>query len=48
MIPMEEIVKRVLSNPCEILNVNSIARDLSGSKITISNYPKILGNIINS
>jgi len=45
---MGEIVKRVLSNPCGMLNVNSIARDLGGSKITISNYPKILRSIINS
>ena len=42
MILMEEIVKRVLSNPGGIVNVNSIARDLGRSKITISNYLKFL------
>jgi len=42
MILMEEIVKRVLSNPGGIVNVNSIARDLCRSKITISNYLKFL------
>jgi len=42
MILMEEIVKIILSNPGGILNVNSIARDLGRSKITISNYLKFL------
>ena len=42
MILMEEIVKNILSNPGGILNVNSMARDLGRSKITISNYLKFL------
>jgi predicted AAA+ superfamily ATPase len=42
MILMEEIVKIILSNPGGILNVNSMARDLGRSKITISNYLKFL------
>ncbi|MCS7367315.1 MAG: ATP-binding protein [archaeon YNP-WB-062] len=42
MILMEEIVENILSNPGGILNVNSMARDLGRSKITISNYLKFL------
>lgn len=42
MVLIEKIVKLILSNPGIIINTNSLARDFGVSKITISNYLKIL------
>jgi len=42
MILIDKLIKLILANPGAIININSLARDLGASKITISNYLKFL------
>jgi predicted AAA+ superfamily ATPase len=42
MVLIEKLIKFILSNPGVIINTNSLARDLNTTRITVSNYLKLL------